>query len=205
MPARLVLYLSAVFVASMLCRAEVTPDSQQNYTDPDAYDVLSTVVSTYARDNGITHLVIAKETKPLDERLNGKVEKWKSFFDPDHQRSWQILAREYERVNEVPRRLLPKLSLAMPYEFEHSSSTVAEAEVSEESPKQAKERNIEWRTNPVVRVSAVAFNETKTLALVSIEHFCGPKCGRSQLVLPEKTSGTWKEVPWSGSSTEMRY
>ena len=49
-----------------------------------------------------------------------------------------------------------------------------------------------------VYLSAVGFNADKTVAVVSIGHWCGGLCGEGQYHVLQKKDGRWIPLEWKG-------
>lgn len=49
-------------------------------------------------------------------------------------------------------------------------------------------------------LSAVGFNEDKTIAVVYISNHCGWTCGRGEFRVLQKQEGRWKDLPWHGNT-----
>ena len=51
-----------------------------------------------------------------------------------------------------------------------------------------------------IDVSAVGFNESRTIAIVKLENYCGLACGGGEFHVLEKKEGKWRPLKWKGSS-----
>jgi hypothetical protein len=47
-------------------------------------------------------------------------------------------------------------------------------------------------------LSAVGFNEDKTIAVVYMSNHCGWVCGRGDFKVLQKREGKWEDLPWQG-------
>lgn len=111
--------------------------------------------------------------KPLTRPANDVVSRI-TFQNPEHKREWRVLAAAYDKVNSVRLKLLLRFSPPGRYTL-LPQAILAEGD------------GYLW-------VSVVAFNDEKTLAVLSVETFCG--CGNSNVLLLEKRDGKWHEAKW---------
>ena len=173
---RLAGILFASFVlAQSWCAAQIATEKPNQYLDSDGYAVLSTVAAT-PHDGCGAPMGIVDQTKPVRDILTRV-----SFDNADHQRQLRALATEYDNINRIPLEVLPRFSPRERYTLlPHVFVSAADR---------------------YLRVSAVAFDKEKTLALVSVEHWCG--CVVSHVLVLEKQDGKWQEVNWPGKHIEQ--
>ncbi len=177
------LWVSVSVLVFSLCSAQTKPEKLEKYTDPEAYKVLSAAITIrYAGKARDEHFTIFNETRTLPQ-----IATWRhSFEKPEHLRMWLALADEYDKVNKHPLLLLRKFDLPKDYEF-----TAVEGLALDEH-----------RDPGNIFVSAVAFNDAKTLALISIENYCGISCGSQTTLLLEKKGDSWQKVEWRHAVVE---
>ena len=110
----------------------------------------------------------------------------------DAARKFKTAALDYSTVNHKGWTLVSKLKLDKPYKF------ISSKEIQQHFNKPGIDGWTDfYKQHPdsfgFVTLSAVGFNEAKTLAVVHAYSRCGGLCGHWQFHLLEKTGGTWKE------------
>lgn len=170
------MWLASVTLAATLCPAQMPTEQPKEYIDSEGYAVLSTVVAERSRHDCGALTLLVDETRPVKDIVSRI-----SFQNPEHQREWRVLAAEYDSVNRVGFKLLPRFSPPGRYTLLPQAILAG--------------------GDGYLRVSAVAFNEKKTLAVVSVETLCG--CGDSNVTLLEKHEGKWHEVKWPGKHIDV--
>jgi hypothetical protein len=171
-----------VLLAAATVLAQVPPkaeDSPQPYAVPEAYEVYSILLPQdwmwrYAHADT---LVLRTET-----------ESYKMCLDPDTA-SKQILGpaiSDYNRVNQKRWLLQRQFQIEKPYELAPASqlSTLLRTGAAPG-----------W-----IEVSAVGFNDVKTVAVVYIGHHCGSLCGGGEFHVLQKKDGKWQPLKWNGMS-----
>ena len=148
------------------------------YDDGDAYQVYMAIlpVTREMKHQGLGQLLIQQETQPLVdmtdcERPKGRFANLASAFD------------SYRAANKGSWQLVPKFDRMGPYRLE-SEVTLRNA------PKTPPP--VQWIT-----LSAVGFNESRTLAIVYVQLSCSLMlCESGSLYAAQKKNGKWEPIDW---------
>lgn len=113
------------------------------------------------------------------------------------------LIRTYKEINKNPTRLESKFSDPLFFELvpgERIRSFFAERPVGDPDGSW----NLFYKAYPdsggYIQVSAVAFNNTKTFAMIYISHHCGMLCAGGRYHFLKKESGKWIDAGWKGTT-----
>jgi hypothetical protein len=105
----------------------------------------------------------------------------------------------YRLVNRTTWTLERKFEISKPYEL--IPSAALEAPFKTNGPAGWSEFKLEHPDSVGwIELSAVGFNDDKTVAVVYIGHHCGGLCGGGSFSVLRKAEGKWKPLPWSGGS-----
>lgn len=184
-----------LFIISLLLFPSISL-SQDNqpapYKDSIAYEIYSTILlSEWAvRVAKAKTLVIRAETDA----------KFQMCLKPDDE-SKKIIGSAISNYLEVNKKIWliqEKFTLEIPYKI-----------VSGETIKSMVEKN-NWEefynrypnSGGYIGLSAVGFNEDKTIAVVYVAHSCGQLCGGGRYHVLRKKDGKWVPLSWRGSSCD---
>ena len=194
-------FLATLFLETLLIAAvSMNGPAQQakpeeplpTYSVPEAYEVYSTILPdewTWRYANSKT-LLIQTETVSQQMCLEPDA-KWKKLLDP--------AIANYRIVNRKPLKLDRLFDISKSYTL--SASDALQAAFKGAGPdgwdgfNAAHPDSVGW-----IELSAVGFNDSKTVAVVYVGHHCGRLCGGGGFSVLEKIQGKWKPVPWVGSS-----
>ena len=164
----------------------------QTYSIAQAYEVYSTILpDEWAwRDAKSKTLLIRAETVS-----------YQMCLAPDAQ-SRNVLdsaITDFSSVNRNTWRLDRLFDITKPYEL--VASDVLSAPFKLAGPAGWSNFNAE-HPNSVgwIELSAVGFNDRKTIAVVYVGHHCGGLCGGGAFSVLHKVEGKWRPLPWSGGT-----
>jgi hypothetical protein len=158
------------------------------YEEPAAYEVYAAILPSewnvqvaHARQ-----VVIRRETTAYRMCLNPEKE--------SEDKLWAAIS-DYVEINKKQWWLQPSLTIDLPYLFVDSESL------------RKMFRQGRWdqfyRAYPesggVLELSAVGFNQDKTVAVVYMGHSCGALCGGGKFHVLEKVGGKWQPLAWKGA------
>ena len=161
----------------------------REYEDPEAYVVYATILPSdwIIRDAHAKHLVILRETRPYQMCLRP---------EPEFVQAVGPAINDYTRINASAWLLQEKFDTDLSYELiskEQLRSTLGKGN---------------WEnfyayypdSKGFLELSAVGFNEDKTIAVVYLGHGCGLLCGGGGFHVLQKKDGKWIPFEWKGSS-----
>ncbi len=111
---------------------------------------------------------------------------------------WREVLADFERRNNIPRKLERALSISKPYEL-LTADEVKEFIEARSMPKIGSPKpNERFRgVTDLFTLTDVYFNRRRTLALTYISTWCGGLCGLMSWKVYEKSdAGDWEERPW---------
>lgn len=168
---------------------EAEAEAPAPYDDPDAYEIYDLLIpheESYEFGKGT--IVIREETvagrKDSDRCFSGEAAtKFKSALD------------DFKHVNAKPWLLQRLFQIERPYEIvsAHEIEAAFHAEGVQGGWEDFNARHPD--SGGYFIMSAVGFNEDKTLAVVYTGSTCGGLCGRWSFHLLAKIDGEWKTVP----------
>jgi hypothetical protein len=159
------------------------------YEVADAYEVYATVLPSEwpLRDAHAKALVIQAETKGFEMCLRPDKE-WEQKVGP--------AISDYVRMNAKPFLLQRRLNIKTPYQLVLADQLSSAIHAFDwEGFYQQYPDSGGW-----LEVSAVGFNNDKTVAVVYMGHHCGSLCGGGGFHVLEKKDGKWVLLDWKGSS-----
>ena len=119
--------------------------------------------------------------------------------NPDQEKTLGPLIENYRKVNEKPSLLLRRFEL--PYKYELVEHAIVNGFFKEKGPGGWPDFYKRFPdSNGYAYVSAVGFNDDKTLALVYAGHSCGGLCGGGSYYFMKKVDGRWTEVNFPGQT-----
>ena len=164
-------------------------DTATPYEVAEAYEVYSTILPSEwpLRDAHAKALVLQAETKSFEMCLRPDKE-WEKKIGP--------AISDYVRMNAKPFLLQQRLNIEIPYQLVLTNKLRSEI------------RSFDWEgfyqqypdSGGWLEVSAVGFNNDKTVAVVYMGHHCGSLCGGGGFHVLEKKDGQWVPLDWKGSS-----
>ena len=160
-----------------------------SYENVDAYEIFSTILPREwpLRVRHAKLLVIRSETKAFEMCLRPEAE-WEKKIGP--------AISDYQRLNQKPWLLQPRLSIETPYEF----MTPAEFRTSLDRAGWEGFYSQHPESGGLIELSAVGFNRDKTVAVVYMGHWCGLLCGGGSFHVLEKKNGKWVAMDWKGAT-----
>ena len=164
-------------------------DNATPYADQEAYDVYSAILLSGwpLRDAHAKTLIIQTETKAYEMCLRPDKE-WEEKVGP--------AISEYVRLNAKPSLLQRKINIKVPYQLIKVDELISLIQSAGwEGFYQQYEHSGGW-----MELSAVGFNNDKTVAVVYMGHHCGPLCGGGGFHVLEKKAGQWVPLDWKGAS-----
>jgi hypothetical protein len=183
-PTLLLLIVSSLLYQSGGAKKEEQPEA---YTDPDAYEVYSAILprAWYAQE--VKLLVIRSAT-----------EGYKSCLVPEKESQALVgpAISDYVKKNEKAWQLQPLFNLELRYQLitaDESLSTIERGtwqRFFQEHPNSGG-----W-----IELSAVGFNDEKTVAVVYMGHRCPMMCGGGNFYVLQKKGGKWLPLSWKGTS-----
>jgi hypothetical protein len=159
------------------------------YKDQQAYEIYSAILQSESwwRDTHAKTLIIQTETKSFEMCLRP---------DKESEEKFGPAISDYVRLNAKPSLLQREIDMEIPYQLImadqlNTNSNTGWAEFYRRYPDSKG-----W-----IELSAVGFNNDKTVAVVYMGHHCGPLCGRGGFHVLEKKAGRWVELKeWKGES-----
>ena len=157
------------------------------YVIPEAYEVYSTIIPSVWP--WVKTLLIRSETEPYNMCLR-----------PEKQYEGRIgpAISDYVKQNQKTWLLQRDLRIDRPYET-----------ITPDELKSIFEQGIEgWKTfhqkhpdtGGWIELSAVGFNDDKTIAVVYMGYHCGIVCGGGEFHVLQKKDGKWIPLEWRGES-----
>ena len=166
------------------------------YEDPAAYEVYSTILSwpDASRMTKSKRLVIRRETLRSQGAFIDGGPYLGGCLRPDAESAKLIgtAIDDHIRMNKTNWRLLKKFKLQIPYQFMKPPTAIFNNEDWDKFYRAYRD------SAGFVYLSAVGFNADKTVAVVSIGHWCGGLCGEGQYHVLQKKDGRWIPLEWKG-------
>jgi hypothetical protein len=164
-------------------------DNATPYAVQEAYDVYSAILPSEwpLRLAHAKTLIIQTETKGFEMCLRPEKE-WEEKIGP--------AISEYVRLNAKPSLLEQRMNIEVSYQLikaDELKSLIQRA--GWEGFYQQYKHSGGW-----IELSAVGFNNDKTVAVVYMGHHCGPLCGGGGFHVLERKAGKWVPLDWQGSS-----
>ena len=168
----------------------ITPQSApQVYEEAAAYEVYAAILPTEwpITVSHAKQLVIRRETRAYkiclkpEKEFEGKVGPAISDYVEQNKREWW---------------LQPKVSIELPYQFLQAAS-VSKLLVHGQWDEYYR---LYPESGGLIELSAVGFNQDRTVAVVYMGHMCGQLCGGGTFHVLEKVDGRWQPLKWNGSS-----
>ena len=173
----------------LLDQGAAKSDNPTTYEDQEAYEVYAAILQSdwLLRHAHAKTLIIQTETKSFQMCLQPD-EEWKEKVGP--------AISDYVRLNAKPWLLQRRINIEVPYQLikvDVLMSLVKNA--GWEAFHQQYEHSKGW-----MELSAVGFNNDKTVAVVYMGHHCGNLCGDGRFYVLEKKAGQWLPLDWKGTS-----
>ncbi|HKN83983.1 MAG TPA: hypothetical protein VJW17_11115 [Pyrinomonadaceae bacterium] len=175
----------------LLLLALLTIPSQSTpsvYEEAEAYEVYAAILPSEwpLKEAHAKQLIIRRETTSYEMCLKPE----KEFQD-----KLGPAISAYLELNKKQWLLQPRFSLELPYQFIDSAKVKAIFEHSDWD----EYYRLYPKSGGLIDLSAVGFNDDKTVAVVYMGHGCGPLCGGGGFHVLEKVDGKWKPLEWKGS------
>jgi hypothetical protein len=167
-----------------------SPAPLKSYNISEAYEVYSTV---------LPEEWTWKDAKAKLLAIRDQTVAYEMCVKPDEE-SKKILGsaiRDYVKANETPWLLQSDFRIEKPYRLIPSGEMDKLAR-----EKQGWETLLRFYPGSVgwLELSAVGFNEDKTVAVVYVGHHCGALCGGGGFYVLQKKDGKWQPLKWKGTS-----
>jgi hypothetical protein len=163
-------------------------ESARTYDDSEAYNVYAAILPTSKP------LLIRDETRTHDFCLAPLDAQAAHVLDP--------AIKNFHELNDRPWRLQHRLDTTTRYELlpaEELESTFAKGPSGVESSRSWESFfKIHPASHGWVELSAVGFNDSKTIAVVGIDHHCGEQCEAGEFLAMEKANGSWHVLKGKG-------
>jgi hypothetical protein len=163
------------------------------YEDREAYAVYDAILQAYATPAQRNNPVIRSET-----------DNYKMCLEPDKE-SMAIIGSaisEYVKLNEKPHRLLRAFDNRIQLNLLTAGELKSVFEQGAKGDVMGGWNNF-YRLYPnsggYITLSAVGFNEDKTVAVVYMGHHCGIMCAEGNFHVLEKKDGKWQPLKWNGN------
>ena len=159
------------------------------YESRDAYEVYSAILPSEwpLRVAHAKTLIIQTETKGYEMCLRPEKE-WEQKIGP--------AISDYVRMNAKLSLLQRRINIETPYQLVLADKLRSAIQTgSWEGFYQQYPDSGGW-----IELSAVGFNDDKTVAVVYMGHHCGGLCGGGGFHILEKKDGQWVDLDWKGSS-----
>src|SRR5215510_12986687 len=159
------------------------------YEVPEAYEVYSAILTSEwpVRVQHAKSLIIQTETQNYQMCLRPEKE-WQEKLGP--------AISDFVRLNAKPWLLQRRIDSETPYELVAAADLRSTMQAGWEGFYQRYPNSGGW-----VEVSAVGFNNDRTVAVVYMGHHCGGLCGGGCFHVLEKKDGKWVPLEWRGSSS----
>src|ERR1044072_3405619 len=176
----------ALLAVAVAC-AQTTP---RTYQDSDAYEIYATLLPhQWAVTEAHTRkMIIRAETSTSEMCLKPEGESV-AILEP--------VIKNFIEVNKQPWVLEKVIPMAVPYEFVFDKEMDALFANGPEAWKGFYEKYPD--SGGYNEVSAVGFNQDKTVAIVYVAHMCGGLCGGGSFHVLEKRDGNWQALKWKGT------
>ena len=163
-------------------------DKASQYEVPEAYQVYSAMLPSERplADGLAKSLLIQTETRGFQMCLRPDKE-WEQKIGP--------AISDYVKVNAKPSLLNRQIDIKIPYQLIMAAQIDTNSNAGWETFYQRYPDSGGW-----IELSAVGFNNDKTVAVVSMAHHCGALCASGRFHVLEKKNGRWVELDWKGSS-----
>ena len=92
---------------------------------------------------------------------------------------------DYIKVNQKRWLLQRQFQIEKPYEL---------------APTNQLSNVLQTQAGGLIEVSAVGFNDPKTVAVVYMGHHCGGLCGGGEFHVLQKKDGKWQPLIWNGTT-----
>jgi hypothetical protein len=184
-PTLLLLIVSSLLYQSGGAKKEEQPEA---YTDPDAYEVYNAILTSQRRlENANAKLFFIPSLTQSEKMCLAP--------DKESQKIIGSAISDYEKKNEKAWLLQPLLNVELRYQLIPPEELQAARELGMWSAYFAKHPNADnW-----IELSAVGFNEDKTVAVAYMRHLCGMMCGDGHFHVLQKKDGKWMPLEWKGS------
>lgn len=168
------------------------PKPARIYSVAQAYEVYSAVLPEewtwrYAKSNT---LLIKAETVSYQMCLAP---------DSKSKKLLEAAIADFRQVNQSPWRLDSRFDISKQYELVAPEILSAPFQLAGQDgwPQFHAEHpnSVGW-----IELSAVGFNEDKTIAVVYVGHHCGGLCGGGGFSVLHKVDGKWRPLSWSGGT-----
>lgn len=160
-----------------------------SYNDSDAYDVYSAVMpSEWAvRSANAKTLVIAAETNADFQMCLRPDAEWEKIIGG--------AISNYLEVNKKTWLIRKNIAADTPYKI----ISIKEIESAFEKGSWDGFYNRYPDSGGYIQLSAVGFNDDRTVAVVFTRHYCGMLCGGGSYNVLQKKDGKWVPLQWRGS------
>jgi hypothetical protein len=160
------------------------PDATiQPYRDTDAYSIYGILLEGKG-----SHFVIQAET---EEWAMATPENMGIRGDRTFHKIWGPVLNDYARQFREPKIITQNIPVKASYELVTKQAIAA---VLKPSGNWTAFYDVYPQSNGYYWFSAVGFDPRRTHAIVSMNHSCGPLCGRGEPHFFEKKNGKWQEV-----------
>jgi hypothetical protein len=186
-----------LLLISTVVLAQTGPVNSDNapaaYEDKEAYEVYSTILPTEwpVRAAKAKSLVIQTENRAYRMCLNPEGESAQAVgpaiaaYNELSKKTW-LLQRSFEL--EIPYQLVAAVDLEA--FFKSDLKRGGWPGFYQQYPD----------SGGYIELSAVGFNDDKTVAVLYIGHHCGMLCGGGQFHVLQKKDGKWQPLKWQGTS-----
>ena len=106
----------------------------------------------------------------------------------------------YRDANKVPRTLLQKFTIGIPYGFLPTADFKALFAKNGISGAWQEFYKKYPDSGGINELSAIGFSADRTTAIVYAGHWCNDLCGGGRYHVLKKTEGKWAEIKWNGES-----
>lgn len=159
------------------------------YDDQQAYEIYSAILPSEwpIRDAHTKTLIIQTETKGFEMCLRP---------DKESEEKLGPAISDYTRLNAKPLLLQRRIDIETPYQLIMAEQLNTKSNAGWEEFGRRYPDSRGW-----IELSAVGFNNEKTVAVVYMGHHCGPLCGGGGFHVLKKKAGRWVELKeWKGGS-----
>lgn len=165
------------------------------YEDAEAYRVYSAILQT-------------EEASELTQKkgvvIRSETDGYKMCLKPEQESVAMMSSAiaEYVRLNEKPHRLLRAFDNNIQHDLITADDLKSIFEQGDKGDVMGGWNNF-YKTYPnsggYTTLSAVGFNEDKSVAVVYQGHHCGGLCGEGRFHVLQKKDGKWRPLEWKGN------
>jgi hypothetical protein len=160
------------------------------YSEPEAYEIYSTI---------LPEEWTWKDAKAKILAIRDQTVAWEMCLRPDeeHRKLLDPAIRDYVKKSETPWLLQSSFHIEKTYALILSGELEKAMKDGQgwESLLRLYPGSMGW-----LELSAVGFNEDKTVAVVYSGHHCGNLCGGGTFYVLQKKDGKWQALKWNGTT-----